>query len=248
VGSEVNKHSELQIRLDCEQRSPLPTPHPPLPTLGLIFTGGECPSTAFIKQLIEQEAKDALLVAADSGLVAAEDAGLRPHWIVGDMDSVDDASQLASYPPESVIRHNHDKDFTDTELAFSLAIEKGCDAIWIIGGGGGRIDHLFALRSLFEREVFPRRWITNAADIRCLDANVADSELTLKLEKGAAVSVFPLGAGNWKAQSTGLKWPLAGLPWERGFFGLSNVAQDGEFSIKAQEGRFMVILPLPKIV
>jgi len=44
-----------------------------------------------------------------------------------------------------------------------------------------------------------------------------------------------------------LKWPLKGLPWDRGFFGLANVAPNGEFSIKAEEGRFMVIIPLPDI-
>jgi len=238
----------LPIRKDIKQRSPLPTPHSPLPTLGVIFTGGESPPLEIIRQLIDQEAKDALLVAADSGLLVADKAGLTPDFVIGDMDSLDDPSRLAALPPESVIRYEHDKDYTDTELAFSLAVEKGCDEIWIIGGGGGRIDHLFAIRSLFERDVFPRRWITNAADISCIDASAPQSELSLKLEKGAVVSVFPLGDGQWSAKSTGLKWQLEGLPWERGFFGLSNVAVDGDFSIKAQKGRFLVILPLPEFV
>jgi len=44
-----------------------------------------------------------------------------------------------------------------------------------------------------------------------------------------------------------LKWPLAGLPWDRGFFGLSNAAPDGKFSVKAREGRFMIVLPLPAV-
>ena len=215
--------------------------------LGIIFTGGENPPAEVIRKLVEQEAEGAFLVAADSGLAAAEEAGLRPDWIIGDMDSLDDPARLSVYPAERVIRYEHDKDYTDTELAFSLAVEKGCNAIWIIGGGGGRIDHLFAIRSLFEREIFPRRWITNTADIRCIDASTADNEICLRLEKGAAVSVFPLGDGRWEAKSTGLKWPLAGLTWERGFFGLSNVAVDGEFSVTAKKGRFMLILDKEKI-
>jgi len=211
--------------------------------LGIVFTGGEGPQTDLIKRLIEQEAKGAILVAADSGFLAVEKAGLTPDFVIGDMDSLEDPSRLAALLPKSVIRYEHDKDYTDTELAFSLAVEKGCRQIWIIGGGGGRIDHLFAIRSLFERDVFPRRWVTNTADIRCIDAGSENNELCLKLEKGAVVSVFPLGAGQWEAKSTGLKWKLEGLPWERGFFGLSNVAVDGEFSIKAQKGRFLAILP-----
>ena len=209
--------------------------------LGIIFTGGDGPTPGFVGRLIEQEAKDALVIAADSGLLAAENAGIKPRWVVGDMDSIDDQSRLCALPPDSVIRHERDKDYTDTELALSLAVEKGCDAVWIIGGGGGRIDHLFALRSLFEREFFPCRWITDSANIRCIDAKRSPNEICLRHEKDAPVSVFPLGVGPWEAESTGLKWPLAGLPWDRGFFGLSNVAQDGEFSVMARKGRFMII-------
>jgi len=211
--------------------------------LGIIFTGGQGPQAQFVGKLVETEAKGALFVAADSGFAAAEGAGVRPQWVIGDMDSLD-AAKLAGLPPESVIRHKRDKDYTDTELALSLAFEKGCDDVWIIGGGGGRIDHLFGIRSLFEREIFPSRWITEAADIRCLDANAAQNRLLLTLEKGAAVSVFPLGEGRWDAESSGLKWPLANLPWDRGFFGLSNVAVNGDFSIFAKSGRFMVIMPV----
>jgi len=240
--SEVIKHNKMPTHLNCEQRSPFPTPHSPFPTLGIIFTGGESPQAEVIKKVIEQ---DAILIAADSGLAAAQSAGLEPDWVIGDMDSIDEA-RLSGFPPQRVIRHVHDKDFSDTELAFSHAIEKGCDEVWIIGGGGGRIDHLFALRALFERDVFPLRWITDKADIRCVDF-AAKNELVAVLEKNAVVSVFPLGDRPWKVQSEGLKWPLAGLPWDRGFFSLSNTAPDGKFSVKAQEGRFMLILPLPAI-
>ena len=212
--------------------------------LGIIFTGGEGPPEELVRRLIEREAKGALVVAADSGLSAAQEAGLLPDWIIGDMDSIGDDSRLSALPPERVIRYESDKDYTDTELAFLFAFENGCDEIWIIGGGGGRIDHLFAIRSLFERDVFPLRWITDAADIRCLDV-AAKNELSLILQRGAVVSVFPLGRGPWRVESEGLKWPLAGLPWDRGFFGLSNVAPDGKFSVKAREGRFMIVLPLP---
>jgi len=212
--------------------------------LGIIFTGGEGPRSDITKRLIETVAEDTIYIAADSGLTAAENAGVKPHWIVGDFDSLSDTSALAAYPQDSVIRCEKDKDFTDTEIAFSLAIEKGCESVWIFGGGGGRIDHLFGIRSMFERDLFPCRWITASEDIHCIDADSTKSEISAGLKKDAIVSVFPLGAGPWEAKSEGLKWPLAGLPWDRGFFGLSNVAIDGNFSIIAESGRFMVILPV----
>jgi thiamine pyrophosphokinase len=213
--------------------------------LGLLFTGGEGPPPEVCHTLISGTGAF-IAAAADSGLVSAEAAGIRPDWITGDMDSLGaDAGRLVSYPPERVLRYPSGKDYTDTELAFSLLREKGCVRVWILGGGGGRIDHLFALRSLFEREKPPERWVTAHDDIRCLDAPAV-----LELSSGGKpaviqpVSVFPLGCGPWKAESSGLRWPLAGLPWERGFFGVSNEAPEGRFTIKAKKGRFLVIIPL----
>ncbi|MDR2144396.1 MAG: thiamine pyrophosphokinase [Treponema sp.] len=244
--------------------------------LGIVFTGGEgpdCPGAL----LEEARAEDLspLVAAADSGLFSAEAAGVKPDWIIGDMDSIGrreaggipDSTRgpLAAYRPEQILRYPADKDYTDTELAVSLLREKGCRRIWIVGGGGGRIDHLFAIRSLFERGQPPERWITSREDIRCIqspgalecdpDGNTerraaggvpADGRLRGlgDGEKPYPVSVFPLGEGPWKAASRGLKWSLTGLVWDRGFFGVSNEATDGAFTIYAEKGSFMVILPL----
>jgi thiamine pyrophosphokinase len=94
------------------------------------------------------------------------------------------------------------------------------------------------IRDLFERERFPRRWITAAEDIYCID----EDNLALALKQNDLVSVFPLGDGPWKAESTGLKWSLDNVHWERGLYGLSNVALVTEITINAMRGRFMVIV------
>jgi thiamine pyrophosphokinase len=211
--------------------------------LGIIFTGGECPSSDVIRR--ELDGKDAFIVAADCGLIAAENAGIRPALIVGDMDSLGDNSRLGAYPPQNVKSCDSvNKDYSDTELAFAEAVKKGCDEIWIIGGGGGRIDHLLAIRALFERDPFPFRWLTNSADIYCISARTQRAVLSRSLGKNAPVSVFPLGEGAWEAKSEGLKWKLEGLSWDRGFFGLSNIAENGSFTVTAEKGRFMVILAM----
>ena len=233
--------------------------------LGILFTGGDGPPAEWLRTLSlpdrglppdSESSSGALLAAADSGLLLAERAGLRPHWIIGDMDSLE-AERLAAYPPEIILRYPHDKDFTDTELAFSLLREKGCGPVWIIGGGGGRIDQLFGIRALFEREYPPERWVTAREDVRCIQApsvsvcegkggvmfpsSVEVSSVHAPLDP---VSVFPLGDGPWEAESSGLTWPLAGLAWSRGFFGLSNSAPNGAFTVSAKRGRFFVITPL----
>ena len=201
---------------------------------GIVITGGEGPAPEALREI----ARGAdLLVAADSGLVAADNTGLSLDWVVGDMDSQDDPVRLEKYPPGRVIRYPREKDFTDTELALALLREKGCDEVWIAGGGGGRIDHLFAIFSLFEKEDPPDRWFTAHEEIRCLKEGRA---LDATLPPGSLVSVFPVGLGPWEAESEGLKWPLGGIAWERGGLGLSNVAA-GAFRIRPVRGRFLVM-------
>jgi thiamine pyrophosphokinase len=224
---------------------------------GIAFIGGEGPGPELSRRLPDMglppltrdppaEGSPAgapvLIAAADSGLAAAEAAGLRPDWVLGDMDSLEDLSRLDAYPRERVLRYAAEKDHTDTELALRLLREKGCGEIWLIGGGGGRLDHLLAIRSLFEREPCPSRWITAGEDVYCVNS---PDETRWSGPPGSLVSVFPLGAGPWELESAGLKWPLAGLPWDRGFFGLSNVADTGSFRLRVRRGRFLVVLPLP---
>ena len=217
---------------------------------GLIFTGGEGPLPWQCRGIVEDARAAAeaepLIVAADSGLLLAERAGIVPDWIIGDMDSLGEEAEnrLAAYPPEKIRSFPRDKDYTDTELAFSLLLEKDCKRIWIVGGGGGRIDQLFAIRSLFERDTPPERWVTSREDIRCVEAR-HNGPSGLKACSEGLVSVFPLGNGPWEAESSGLKWPLDGLAWNRGLFGVSNEAPHGDFVVRAKRGRFMVIAPLP---
>jgi thiamine pyrophosphokinase len=217
---------------------------------GIAFIGGEAPPPALTGRLLARAAAEpggVLIAAADSGLVAAEAAGVRPGWIIGDMDSLD-PRRLEAYPPERVLRHSHNKDYTDTELALDLLRARGCAAIWLFGGGGGRTDHLLALVSLFERRTVPERWLTAGEDIRALRAG---EEAVFELSDIAGpVSVFPLGRGPWKMESRGLRWPLDNFPWRRGVFSISNEraapsGSRGSFHLRAARGRFLVLLPLP---
>jgi thiamine pyrophosphokinase len=190
-----------------------------------------------------------LLVAADSGLISCEAAGITPDWIVGDMDSLDSATRLEKYSKDKVLYSPAEKDFTDTELAINLLREKGCSEVWIAGGGGGRLDHLLAIRALFDRELPPDRWFPGSEEILCL---MPGRNFSSALAVGTFVSLFPLGGGPWQAESTNLKWPLKGLAWERGSAWISNVVtgNTGEAEtlvhteIRALAGRFMVALPL----
>jgi thiamine pyrophosphokinase len=157
------------------------------------------------------------------------------------MDSIPDTERLARYPPDRVCRFPRDKDLLDTEIALNLLWDKGYADIVIIGGGGGRLDHLLALRALFDRPRCPRRWITDNEDVR----RVEQGE-TLEFSSAAdtRVSVLPAATGPWEAFSAGLKWPLQGLRITPGWVGISNAAVRQQVSVRAVRGRFLVTLPL----
>ncbi|MHC6203199.1 thiamine diphosphokinase [Breznakiellaceae bacterium SP9] len=203
--------------------------------VGIAFIGGDGPAPETARAL----ARDAdLIVAADSGLIAAENAGIRPDWIVGDMDSLDSPTRLDKYPAKRIMRSKVEKDETDTELALKLLIAQGCTQTRLIGGGGGRIDHIFAIRALFDRPLCPERWYTANENIYCVQSGCS---MKGKREPGSLVSVFPVWEGPWGAQSSGLKWPLDDIAWNRGFCGISNFTTKDQFTILSKQGRFLVI-------
>ena len=211
--------------------------------LGIVFAGGAGPDPGLLARMVAAagaESGGLLTAAADSGLLLAEAAGVRPDWIVGDMDSLGDEGRLrlAAYPEASILSFPEDKDNTDTEIALDVLWSNGCRDVWIVGGGGGRLAHLLGIRDLFERPRFPRRWITAAEDVYCVDGD----GMAMELEIGDLVSVFPLAEGPWRAESWGLKWPLSDTEWRRGSNGISNVAGEREVEIRSVRGRFMVVL------
>jgi thiamine pyrophosphokinase len=200
---------------------------------GLLVIGGDGPSAETLRAAAVGAE---VLAAADAGLVPALDAGLMPDLVVGDMDSLPDRALLDRVPPERVFVFPVDKDETDTEIGMRLLREKGCTEITIAGGGGGRIDHLFGVAQLFERPAPPVRWMTQNADMYLVvrAAEFAGWE-------GSTVSVFPLGARAAGMRSEGLRWPLDGLEFRRGFGGISNVVTAALMRITVGTGRLLVV-------
>ncbi|MDR1467747.1 MAG: thiamine diphosphokinase [Spirochaetaceae bacterium] len=208
-----------------------------IPRYGAAFIGSLAPPPALCRTLC---AGADLVVAADSGLVTAEEAGVKPDWVVGDMDSLADLSRLDRYPPERVRRFPRDKDLLDTEIALNLLWDEGCTDIVLIGGGGGRLDHLLALRALFDRPRCPRRWVTNTEDVQAVDEG---GTLALCVPLNTLVSVLPAACGPWKASSDGLKWPLDRVRIDSGWVGISNIASAKQVVFRAERGRFLVLHP-----
>ncbi|MCO5331906.1 MAG: thiamine diphosphokinase [Ilumatobacteraceae bacterium] len=98
---------------------------------------------------VEAVEDDAVIVAADSGLDHAVEAGLRPAHLVGDLDSISASGRMWAYAHELTIdEHPAAKDLTDTELALATAVElagdeaPSTDLLLLGAAAGDRLDHL----------------------------------------------------------------------------------------------------------
>ena len=83
--------------------------------------------------------EDPYIICTDGGFDLAKQAGITPHLLLGDLDSIQSRIPkelpLKTFPPE--------KDYTDLELAIHTAIEKKL-LMGDLGWHRGRLDHTVA--------------------------------------------------------------------------------------------------------
>lgn len=161
----------------------------------LIITGGYLNAE---KITVDPDAFDCI-IAADVGHLAAQKLHISPDIILGDFDS----SKMPHTSAE-ILKVPAEKDETDTMLACTVAIERGANALMILGGTGGRADHflsnLFLLESLCDKGIA---------------ASMTDGENTLRIlqdetvqvpNRGGYFSLFALDTCTVTLQ--GCKYPL----------------------------------------
>jgi thiamine pyrophosphokinase len=151
-----------------------------------------------------------LVVAADHGADALLAAGVLPHVLVGDMDSIEPAS-LARLTREGIelVVTPSEKDETDLELALRLAVGRGAQAIRVWGAlGGPRLDHLFGAAFLLGAG-----WL-RAVDVRLLDSRqevmLVGRDRTVSGRPGDTFSLLPLSREVETVTTEGLRYPLRG--------------------------------------
>ncbi len=196
----------------------------------LVFIGAEGP-----RQLQGLPDVD-LVLAADSGYALCKKLGFEADVVMGDMDSID-PQLLSEIPPSvQVKKYSTEKDQTDTELCIEYAQEHGCTDISIVGGGGGRIDHVFALLSLFGRAHSPARMITEDYQIEY----VTDA-VELDVGYDTCVSVFSCVGQSARVRSTGLYWSLDSLELSQHRGGLSNKSTAKTIRLELISGGILVM-------
>lgn len=179
---------------------------------------------------------DDYIIAADAGIRNAAALGVKPHLVMGDMDSLEE-----SEVPEGAVLFPVRKDDTDLMLAVKKGIELGYREFLIYGALGGRLDHTYAsiqtLSYLLEHGctgvlVDGRQWVTML------------QQAALTVPTGYRhISVFSYTEKCSGICLRGLSYPLEDAQLDQNFpLGVSNSA-DGETAvISVREGKLMVIL------
>ena len=108
-----------------------------------IYTGG----TVRTENITEHPKADDLCIAADSGYHTAKVLGERIDLLLGDFDSIGTIPQGGQFEIQKVPA---EKDYTDTQLAVEIAIDRGAEEIIVIGGLTGRLDHTLSTLSILE--------------------------------------------------------------------------------------------------
>lgn len=181
------------------------------------------------------------IICADGGYDNALRFGLRPNLLVGDMDSI-----TALPSGVEIIPVPAEKDDTDTMLAVKLAIERGFDTITILGGVGGRLDHVFAniQTLLYCAEHGVEAVLAGVKNSAFIIINTTKS---LQAKKDYFVSVFSLSPFSDGVTLKGLRYPLVDAHVVNSFpIGVSNEFREDTAQITVKSGTLLVILSAKK--
>ncbi|NPV49388.1 MAG: thiamine diphosphokinase [Armatimonadetes bacterium] len=201
----------------------------------LIICDGERPHGDLLRRMADEAD---LVIATDGAAAWAATAGVRPHVVVGDFDSLpapDGDWEIVDAGP------HEQQDNSDAEKAVLLALARNASRIAILGATGRRLDHTLANVWLAAR-------YHQQADIVLMDdyseCRIVSDELRLATTPGTVISLVPLTL-DVTLRTGGLRWPLDG-PLAPGTLGLSNQAAGEEVTVEVRSGLVaFIVVPAP---
>jgi thiamine pyrophosphokinase len=185
----------------------------------------------------------AMVIAADSGAAAAASLGLTIDLLVGDLDSIAPdllaTLQTAGVPIE---RHPVDKDRTDLAIALDAALRADPARVTVVGGHGGRLDHLIANALLLASDAYAA--VEVVALMGTATITVVRTTQTLTGQPGAYVSLLPVHGGARGVTTSGLRFALHAADLLAGSsLGVSNVFLTSTATVSLDAGVLLAIQP-----
>lgn len=221
----------------------MPDPIDPSPgestARALVFAGGDRLPAAVTLVLPEH----ALVIGADSGVDHAQALDRRVDVAIGDFDSVTaDGLVRAEHEGARIERHPTDKDATDLALALDAAVAEGTSRVTVVGGHGGRLDHLLGNLALLAAPAYATieldAWMGTAHVVVVRDgAGIAGPP-------GSIVSLLAMHGPARGVTTRGLRYPLADAVLEPGStLGLSNEVTAADAAVAVTGGVLLAIRP-----
>lgn len=202
--------------------------------VAVLAGGGAVPQ--FVPEFVR---RSDLVVAADSGLDLGERIGLEVGLVVGDLDSVSAAALArARASGVRVEQHRSDKDETDLELAFDAVwreVDSDDIAIAVLGGAGGRLDHLLANVAVLTSARHAAASVVGYLGTDRVD--VVRSTCVVAGAPGLSVSVLAWHGDALGVTTSGLRWPIHDAVLESGSaLGTSNEFVGREATVSVASG------------
>jgi len=205
----------------------------------VVVTGGDPLDPSRLPEL----PPDAVVVAADSGVDRAHDLGLTVDLAVGDFDSVT-AEGLDRVTRErgGLARHPQAKDATDMELALGAASALEPARMVVLGGSGGRLDHLLANALLLASPSLAG--VDVVAHMGPATVTVVRHEARLVGRVGDLVTLLAVHGRATGIRTDGLLYPLDDEDLEPGSTrGVSNEMARQEVSVRLATGVLLAVQP-----
>ena len=178
---------------------------------------------------------NALVIAADGGLVHTNALGITPQIVLGDFDSL-------GYTPEGANVFPVEKDDTDAMLAVRHGLKLGFEEFEIYGGmEGDRVDHTIAnLQTLlFLEEQGALGWLIGKKQIATV---IKNDRLFLPADHKGTVSVFAIGGKAEGVTIKGLYYEAENITLSPAFpLGVSNHFVGKEAEISVADGTLLII-------
>lgn len=188
-----------------------------------------------------------LVIAADGGYDAARSAGVDPHVLVGDLDSISAAGLAwAETHGVDVQRHAVDKDRTDTALALTEAVASAPNEIVLYGPtAGDRLDHLLgAIIALGSPELASTRSVSAHFGGAAVHVVHPGHTVELTLTTGTVFSLLALHGPCAGITVSGARWALSDAVLVPGStVGISNEADGTSVVVSVATGVLTVIIP-----
>ncbi|WP_172193857.1 thiamine diphosphokinase [Saccharibacillus qingshengii] len=183
-----------------------------------------------------------LLIGADRGALLLIEHGLRPDIAVGDFDSVsgEDVERIRASSGRIDSCDPVDKNYTDTELAFELALNERPSEIVMLGVTGGRMDHTLANVQLLIRAL--RHQVVCTIRDRNNYIRLTGSHLVVEERGFTYVSLIPATMEVSGVTLEGFEYPLQNATLRQGqSLSVSNKLAGPTGTVTIESGLLLVI-------